>query len=149
MKERDAYRESLLDHWARLIIQAAHAGALTRKPIQILSADTVQGPRAGVLEIHAGTDTGRLLRALAADDAALTRQFVPWHFSGDPAVFLSSRYVRVEAGWSSDLTESDIKLRDLDQSPPAGRWKRPRSSRSIPTPSSAGSGSRARVSSTS
>ncbi|MGD9098891.1 MAG: FtsK/SpoIIIE domain-containing protein [Anaerolineae bacterium] len=122
MKERDAYRENLLDHWARLIIQAAHAGALTRRPIQILSADTIQGPRAGVLEIHAGTDTGRLLRALAADDAALARQFVPWHFSGDPAVFLSSRYVRVEAGWSPDLTESDIKLRDLEQSPPAGRW---------------------------
>jgi hypothetical protein len=116
-------REELLEHWARLLIQAAHSGALARKPMQIMKVDTISGPRVGALEIHAGVGAGHLLRALSADQCAIARQFVPWHFVGEPGVFMSGRFVRVEAGWSSDLAETTIMLRDLGQHPDgAGRW---------------------------
>jgi hypothetical protein len=117
-------RLKLLDRWAGSIIQAAQAGALDRgKPITIHSIEPVRGPRAGALECHAGLDTGRLLSVLSRDDFALHRQFVPWRFGGEPSVYLTSRYVRLEAAWPDDLAERDIKLADIGQHPKdGGRW---------------------------
>jgi hypothetical protein len=120
-------RISLLTDWANRISQAALSGALAggRKPdsLAIHAVETVRGPRAGALEIHAGLDAGRLLRLLSANDYALHRQFVPWPFAGRPAVYMSGRYVRLEAGWPDALAEKNIKLSDIGQYPHGGgRW---------------------------
>ena len=62
-------RADLLIQTARAFIQAAGAGAFGGRSIQILRAETVAGPRAGAVALYAGLETGRLYRALAADDA--------------------------------------------------------------------------------
>ena len=121
MKKRVAY----LEQWGQDIWRAAQTpDALAgKKPIQIHGIDMVRGPRAGALEILAGLDAGRLLKALQSNDFALHRQFVPWDFSGQPAVFMSGRHVRLEAGWPDSLAEKDIKLSDIGQHPKeGGRW---------------------------
>ncbi len=117
-------RTKLLERWAGSLIQAAATGALTGgKVISILSVETVRGPRAGALEIHAGLDSGKLLQVLSVNDYALHRQFVPWRFAGEPSVYLVSRYVRLEAAWPDELAERDIKLADIAQHPKdGGRW---------------------------
>ncbi len=119
-------RSDHLMHWARSIAQAAAAGALTGSPVKPLTlrrVETIRGPRAGALEIDAGLDAGRLLRVLSANDHALHRQFVPWRFVGDPAVYMAGRFVRLEAGWPDALAERDIPLASLGQFPHhGGRW---------------------------
>ena len=120
-------RLSLLNQWANSIFRAAGEGMLTgtRKPqpIKIYSIETVSGPRAGALEILAGLDAGRLLKILSGDDYAIHRQFVPWDFIGQPSVFMSGRYVRLEAGWPDGMAEKDIPLSDVGQYPKhGGRW---------------------------
>lgn len=117
-------RSTLLDKWARDICNAAQVGALDNgKAITIHSVETVRGPRAGALEVHAGMDTGRLLAVLSRGDFALHRQFVPWHFEGEPSVYLTSRYVRLEAAWPDDLAEKNITLASIGQHPKdGGRW---------------------------
>jgi len=117
-------KREVLNDWARRLINAAQQGALTKgKPMQIRRAETVAGPRAGAVELHAGMGAGRLLRALSADDCALARQFIPFAFTGEPAVYMAGRYVRVEAGWPSDLAETMIRLTDLGAYPKdGGRW---------------------------
>jgi len=68
-------------------------------------------------------ESGRLLRALSKSDCAALRQFVPWRFAGDPQVFMSGRYVRVEAGWPAELANSLIRLGDISGNPNGGgRW---------------------------
>ncbi len=118
------HRLTLLTQWAQDITQAAAAGALDKgKAIAIHSIETVRGPRAGALEIHAGLDTGRLLAVLSRGDFALHRQFVPWHFEGEPSVYLTSRYVRLEAAWPDHLAEKNITLASIGQHPSGnGRW---------------------------
>lgn len=107
-------RMILLNRWAQQIAQAAQAGALDKsKPMNLMSIETVCGPRAGALEIHAGFDTGRLLKVMSENDFALHRQFVPWAFTGEPSVYLSSRFVRLEAAWPESLAEKNIALRSL------------------------------------
>jgi hypothetical protein len=117
-------RVQLLETWARGIVNAAHAGALTGgQPIRILGVETIRGPRAGALEIKAGLDAGRLLKVLSDNDYALHRQFIPWDFRGEPSVFMAGRHVRLEAGWPPSLSEQDIKLGDLAARPKGnGRW---------------------------
>ena len=116
-------RRRYLKEWAGYITQAAHSGHLGRKPIAIKRIQTVTGPRAGALEMHAGLDAGRLLKALSADDSAILRQFIPWEFSGEPLAYMRGRYVRVEAGWPSDLAESVIRLAAIGKHPrEGGRW---------------------------
>ncbi len=117
-------RLTLLDRWAQDICNAAQAGALDNgKAITIHSVETVRGPRAGALELHCGLDTGRLLAVLSRGDFALHRQFVPWHFGGEPSVYLTSRYVRLEAAWPDDLAEKNITLESIGQHPKdGGRW---------------------------
>ncbi len=116
-------RTQLLNQWAASIAQAAQAGALGGKPVALRSLEAVKGPRAGALEVDAGLDAGRLLQVLTAQDCALHRQFVPWPFTGEPEVYMSSRYVRLEAGWPDDMAEKDIPLKSLGRHPVgAGRW---------------------------
>jgi len=124
--DRDERVKAQLAEWTNIMVQNCHNGALTgdpQKPIPISQVFTVPGPRAGALELHAGIRSGTLMRLLSQNDCATLRQFVPWHFRGDPACFMSGRYVRVEAGWPDSLAEKDIKLRDLGKNPKGGgRW---------------------------
>ena len=110
----------LVKQWAHLTINAAHAGALTGEPCPISRVETIAGPRAGVLNIYAGLNAGKLLRALSADDCALIRQFIPWQFTGEPQVFMSGRYVRCEAGWPDGLARKEVRLADLAVHPREG-----------------------------
>jgi len=121
-------RQPLLNQWAGAIDRAARVGALTGdagtlRAITIREIGAIAGPRAGALELDAGFDAGRLLRALAADDMALTRQFVPWSFVGQPAVYMQGRYVRVEAGWDDAQAQKMISVKQLNARPNgSGRW---------------------------
>lgn len=119
-------RSKFLEGWAESIAQSARSGVLDKgRPITIHSIEMVCGPRAGVLECHAGLDTGRMLVALSANDFALHRQFIPWNFGGEPSVFLNSRYVRLEAAWPDSLSDCDIKLSSLSQRPrPANKTQK-------------------------
>jgi hypothetical protein len=116
-------RQPLLNQWASAIDRAARVGALAGNPINIREIGAIAGPRAGALELDAGFDAGRLLRALAADDMALTRQFVPWAFVGQPAVYMQGRFVRVEAGWDDAQAQKMISVKQLNTRPNgSGRW---------------------------
>jgi len=116
-------RADLLIQTARAFIQAAGAGAFGGRSIQILRAETVAGPRAGAVALYAGLETGRLYRALAADDAAAARQFIAWPFVSEPTVYLAGRAVRVEAGWPRELARDTIRLRSVARRPQGdGRW---------------------------
>jgi hypothetical protein len=118
-----SHKQYYLTEWAGYIARAARDGHLCGKPVGITRVQTVAGPRAGALELSAGIDAGRLLKALSADDSAVLRQFVPWEFTGEPLAYMRGRYVRVEAGWPSDLAESMIRLTDVGQHPrDGGRW---------------------------
>jgi len=116
-------RAALLQRWAVSIAQAAAAGAFGGRALALRGIEAIRGPRAGALEIDAGVEAPRLLRLLAAGDCALARQFVPWRFEGEPAAFMSGRFVRLEAGWPPDLAETDIPLSGLARAPRGGgRW---------------------------
>ncbi|MCP4518807.1 MAG: hypothetical protein GY824_26725, partial [Delftia sp.] len=117
-------RKRHLNDWANYLVHAARAGHLGNKAISIQSpVRSIAGPRVGGLELRAGVDAGRLLKALTANDLALLRQYVPWDFSGSPVCYMSGRYVRIEAGWSADLAQGVIRLRDVNRRPQgAGRW---------------------------
>ncbi len=118
-------RQPLLNQWATSIDKAARMGALSSdtKAISIREIGTIAGPRAGALELDAGFDAGRLLRTLAADDMALTRQFVPWVFVGQPAVYMQGRFVRIEAGWDDALAQKMISVKQLNARPNgSGHW---------------------------
>lgn len=121
---RNDQRLALLNEWARFIWQATQGGDLGGKNrITIHQIETVCGPRAGALEILAGLDAGRLLSELSKNSFAVHRQFIPWNFIGEPAVFMSGRYVRLEAGWPDQMAERDIRLSDIGQRPrTGGRW---------------------------
>lgn len=116
-------RAALLERWAVSIVQAASAGAFGGRTLTLRAVETIRGPRAGALEIDAGIEAARLLRILAAGDCALARQFIPWRFEGEPSAFMSGRFVRLEAGWTPDLAETDIPLGTLSRNPKTGgRW---------------------------
>jgi len=119
----DNSKKKLLKIWADQIWSAAGKGALGKESLRISDIQAVAGPRAGALEMLAGLDAGKLLRAFAKNDAAVLRQFVPWQFCGEPAVFMAGRYVRVEAGWPGKLAQTMIRLGDLGSRPKGGgRW---------------------------
>lgn len=116
-------RDTLLNQWAAALDRAAHLGALAGSPLALRQIETIAGPRAGALEIDAGLDAGRLLRALAADDMAVTRQFVPWPFVGQPAVYMQGRYIRIEAGWDDAQAQKMISVKQLNERPTkSGYW---------------------------
>jgi len=116
-------KSNLLREWSRYVAQAARQGGLTGQPITITRIEGIAGPRAGALELLAGLEAGKLLRALARNDAAMLRQFIPWAFTGEPTAYMAGRYVRLEAGWPNRLAETMIRLGDLGRHPKgAGRW---------------------------
>jgi len=112
MDELRAIRKRNLATWAGCIVQNAARGTLTGKPFKA-GAQIVNGPRAGAVLLSAGGAAGDLLQSLRKNDAALLRQTVPWHFEGEPAIFMESRYVRIEAGWPAGLAETKIPLASL------------------------------------
>jgi hypothetical protein len=120
-------KKRLLDEWGRLVVENAHSGALMggnpEKKIPIIECAKVNGPRAGALELYAGLRSGDLLSVLSKNDCAMLRQLIPWQFQGEPACFMSGRFVRIEAGWADLLAEKDVRLSDLGQWPKGGgRW---------------------------
>jgi len=118
----DKQKQAYLNQTAEALIAAAQGGALGR-PVQVLQAETIAGPRAGAVRLFCGLATGYLYRVLSADDAALARQFVAWPFQGDVQVFLDGRAVRVEAPWPPDLAVKAIRLREIAPHPKGGgRW---------------------------
>lgn len=127
MNQSESYsiRDQLLNKWVGYITQAAHTAQLTRQPIPLQTVYKIVGPRAGALNIRC-TDlggAGKLLKALSADDSANLRQLCPWDFTGHMGVFMSSRYLRVEAGWPDYIAERQVRLSDVGQHPVGGgRW---------------------------
>jgi len=117
---RESARADYLRDWARRIDGAAVAGKFGGKAIRITNTQGVNGPRAAALLLYAGFDAGALLRAMQADDLALTRQLIPFPFAGEPSAYMAERAIRIEAGWPSDLAESDIPLRALGSHPVGG-----------------------------
>lgn len=119
-------RDLLLQRWAGAIDKAARLGALTgdpNKPIVIREIGTIAGPRAGAIEIDAGIHAGLLLRALGRDDGAVMRQFIPWAFVADPAIYLAGRFVRIEAGWPDALARKSISVAQMNTRPnKSGHW---------------------------
>ena len=116
-------RKQYLASWARGIERAAARGIFGGKAIVLRESVIVAGPRAGAIEIFAGLDSSALLRAFQADDGAILRQFIPFAFVGTPSVFMAGRHVRIEAGWPSELADSNIRLSDLGRHPVGeGRW---------------------------
>jgi hypothetical protein len=116
-------RAELVVQAAQALVNAAGAGMITGEPLPIYRAETVAGPRAGALRLYAGLGTGPLYRALAADKAALARQFFGWPFQGDPAVYLDGQALRMEAPWPAELARSVIRLRAVCRQPKGnGRW---------------------------
>ncbi|MBK8113308.1 MAG: type IV secretion system DNA-binding domain-containing protein [Candidatus Accumulibacter sp.] len=115
-------RSQLLTQLGSAIDTAARRGAFGQ-PIAINAIEAIAGPRAGAVEVNAGLDSGRLMNRLAADDFAAARQFIPWDFPHSPAVYMSGRHVRIEAGWPESLAERSIKVTDLNRKPyGSGRW---------------------------
>ncbi len=117
-------RKQYLTQWAMSIDSAARAGAFSNgTPIEIAQIELVSGPRAGALKIDAGLKTGSLLRTMSADDGAVLRQFVPYDFVGEPGAFMLGRHLQIEAGWSEDLAQSNIRVSELNARPDRhGHW---------------------------
>lgn len=119
----DNNRKKLLKIWADQIWEAAGKGALGKGPLRISDIQLVAGPRAGAIQMLAGLDAGKLLRAFTRSNSAVLRQFIPWKFCGEPVIFMAGRYVRIEAGWSDELAQTMIRLGDLGSRPKNnGRW---------------------------
>jgi len=117
-------REMKLADWGQRVGTAIQRGVFTNGQRVAIRGrpQAIPGPRAGALEFDVGIGAGVLLTGLQAHDCAMMRQFIPWAFEGEPAAFLSGRWVRIEAGWSTDLAESDIPLESLPRHLGAGRW---------------------------
>jgi len=117
------HRVPLLQTWATYIEANARSGVLAGRSITLQdNTRAIVGPRAGVLLLYAGLESGRLLRALKADESAALRQFIPpeWDFPGSPQIFMSGRYIRCEVAWPSRWAEKEIRLGDLPDHPHGG-----------------------------
>ena len=108
-------QEAYLRKTAESLILAAQQGAFGR-PVQILGAETIAGPRAGAVRLYAGLQSGWLYRALSAQDCALARQFIAWPFSS-VQVYFDGAAVRVEAPWPPELATKTIYLRNICRNP--------------------------------
>ncbi len=116
-------RDPALQQWAEQVARAAQAGYLGNRPLTLHKIETLKGPRAGALEIAAGMDAVALRQALCVQDYARHRQLVPWDFPGEPMVYMTSRYVRLEVAWPDEWAEKDIPLSTLGRHPRGGgRW---------------------------
>lgn len=108
-------QKKLMDTWLQNVIRAALAAA--NRPIAFDEAKYIAGPRAGVLLLRAGIDTGDVLNVLTKHEAALLRQTVPWPFMGEPNAFMMGNFIRLEAGWPAALSATDIPLSSIGENP--------------------------------
>jgi len=117
-------RKQFLQDWANAVWCFSQDGTIFgKKTIRLQQIMAVAGPRAGALEINAGLSAGDLIKKLRSDDHALHRQLIPWQFTGNPVVFMSRRYVRLEAGWPDGIGQTDVRLSEMGQHPRGnGRW---------------------------
>ena len=117
-------RKQFLQDWANAVWRFSQDGSVFgKKTIRLQQIMAVAGPRAGALEIDAGLSAGDLMKKLRSDDHALHRQLIPWQFSGTPVVYMSRRYVRLEAGWPQGVGQTDVRLSEMGQYPKGnGRW---------------------------
>ena len=118
-------RHTHLKTWAEWLTTDAAMGRLTGSHCRVSQVQPIAGPRAGALEMLVRQVGGAeaLYKALRRSDMAALRQYVPWEFPGDPQVYWSGRYLRVEAGWSPDLARDMISLREISNKPEGGgRW---------------------------
>ena len=117
-------RKQFLQDWANTVWRFSQDSTVFgRKPIHLQQIMAVAGPRVGALEIDAGLSAGDLMKKLRSDDHALHRQLIPWQFTGNPVVYMSRRYVRLEAGWPDGVAVTDIRLSEMGQYPKGdGRW---------------------------
>lgn len=117
-------RKRFLQDWANTVWRfSQNRSVFGKKDINLQQIMAVAGPRAGALEIDAGLHAGELMKKLRSDDYALHRQLIPWHFTGNPVVYMSRRYVRLEAGWPEGVGMTDVRLSEMGQFPRGkGRW---------------------------
>ena len=117
-----AYREAGLKDFGRRLVTASRRGILGDR-IKITDVETVAGPRAGALHIFAGLETGKLQRALAADDAAIPLALLPEEFDGKVHVYRHGRYLRVESPWVRSLQVKAVPLHRMTKYPHRdGAW---------------------------
>ena len=118
-------REQYLQQWAHIIIANSKSGRLGGgKPISILKAETIAGPRAGAVEFLCGNlDGGRLLATLRRKDHAALVEQCPWDPPGKCQAVMAGRWVRVEAPWRDDLATTTIRLSQVSRKPARdGMW---------------------------
>jgi hypothetical protein len=117
--------QRFLTAWASNVVDAAGKAQLSAVAIAIREVLYTCGPRAGVLDISAGMETGKLLRALNSDQGAKLRQTIPreWELEQDPVAYMRGRHLRLEAPWPDALATKLIRLTDLNKRPfKNGRW---------------------------
>jgi len=118
-------REQYLQQWAHIIIANSKSGRLGGgKPISILKAETIAGPRAGAVEFLCGDlDGGRLLTALRRREQAALIEQCPWDPPGKCQAIMAGRWVRVEAPWREGLATTTIRLSQISRKPARdGMW---------------------------
>lgn len=118
-------KQQLLGLWATNLVEASQKAQITSQAIRIREVVYTCGPRAGVIDVSAGMETGKLLKALNADQAARLRQTVPqkWELEHDPVAYMRGRHLRLEAPWPDSLATKMIRLTDLNNHPHKnGRW---------------------------
>lgn len=113
-----------LHKWAINMAGACQLGYFGKRMI-VKEVRLTNGPRIGAIDLVVGLASPILLKKLKDAEMALTRQFIPWAFQGDPQVRMNGRTVRIEVGWPQDWQTNDIKLSKLrSQMPPvdSSRW---------------------------
>lgn len=114
-------KAQLVQRLGQRIAKVAIEGRLTRsakpQPVTIERMRGIVGPRAGAVELGAGLESGKLLRALSRDDCATFRNLLTWDFAGDPVVYMAGAMVRCEAGWPGRLADTMIRLREAQERP--------------------------------
>ena len=111
-------KESLLDKTIKNINQALLDPEIFSKPVTLDANDAgvtfyrIKGPRAGAIEMFAGSNTGTVFRTFTKDDAAILRQLIAWQYPEDrkPMCYLTGNRVRIEAPWPDALQTKDITL---------------------------------------
>jgi len=120
----DRLRKRYLGDFASFVMKAVTVGQLTGKPTQVEACRAIAGPRSGAIELLLGLEAGKVREALAGNDCAKLRRYIPWDFSGEPQAYMTGRFLRLEAGWPDGLAETMIRLSDISHKPEgkSGGW---------------------------
>lgn len=115
-------RVEYLTSLATKLTTGMRQGLFTKVPVTAQRVSLIPGPRTGIVHIEAGYYTDELLNNLTGNPALL-RQMLWDKFEGPPVVYLHEKGLRVEAGWPSALTSTNIYLSELHEMKPAsGRF---------------------------